>query len=347
MPPTPFNDTFLRACRKQAVDRIPVWYMRQAGRYQPEYRAIKANLTLLDIVKRPDLCAEVTLLPVKQLGVDAAILFSDIITPIGAMGVPFEIRDGVGPHTDAPVRTAADVARVQVPDFAATIPYVGETIKRLRTALHVPLIGFCGAPFTLACYMIEGGPSKQYAHVKGLMYGDTLLWHRFMETLTAGMIAYLKFQAASGAQALQVFDSWVGQLSKEDYDSYVLPHMRTLLTEVRRETKVPLLHFGVGTGHLLESLRAAGGDVIGLDWRVDLASAWWRLGYMAVQGNLDPSLLLGPWELVAERAQKILAQVDHPGFIFNLGHGVLPQTPVDSLRRLTQLVHAWKVKTPD
>ncbi|MCE9616566.1 MAG: uroporphyrinogen decarboxylase [Lentisphaerae bacterium] len=347
MAATPFNDTFLRACRKQAVPRLPVWYMRQAGRYQPEYRAIKANRSLLDIVASPELCTEVTLLPVQQLGVDAAILFSDIITPLGPMGVPFEIRDGVGPRTETPVRTAADIARLHTPDFTTVLPHVGETIRLLRQALNVPLIGFCGAPFTLACYLVEGGPSKHYARVRGLMYGETALWHRLMETLTAGMAAYLAFQAQSGAQALQVFDSWVGQLTRADYDMFVLPHMQALFTEVQRLTNVPLLHFGVDTGHLLESLRAAGGNVIGLDWRVEVASAWWRLNYeVAVQGNLDPGLLLGPWDLIDTRARRILAQVDRPGFIFNLGHGVLPQTPVEILQRLTRLVHEHAPITP-
>lgn len=338
----PLNDAFLRACRKQPADRIPVWYMRQAGRYQPEYRAIKSSRTLLEIVADPDRCAEVTLLPVQQLGVDAAILFSDIITPAAAMGIPFTIQDGVGPRTESPLRTAADVARLHVPDCEAEIPYVAETIRRLRKSLHVPLIGFCGAPFTLACYMIEGGPSKQYALVKGLMYGNEPLWHQLMETLTASMIAYLNFQAAAGAQALQVFDSWVGQLAREDYERFVMPHMRTLVSEVKRTTKLPLLHFGVGTAHLLESFRSVGCDVVGLDWRTDITSAWWRLNHrVAVQGNLDPGLLLGPWELVEERARAILVQVDRPGFIFNIGHGVLPQTPVEILQRLTKFVHAW------
>lgn len=331
-----------------AVDRIPAWYMRQAGRYQPEYRAIKEGLSLLDIVARPDICTEVTLLPVRQLDVDAAILFSDIVTPLGPMGVPFEIVDNVGPRTSQPVRRVEDIARLRVPDFGTELPHVADTIRRLRAALSVPLIGFCGAPFTLACYLVEGGPSKHYAHVRGLMYGNPAQWHRLMTTLTQGMAAYLVFQAEAGAQALQVFDSWVGQLTRQDYDIFVLPHMQALFTEVhRRAAGVPLLHFGVGTGHLLESLRTAGGDVIGLDWRVDVASAWWRLNYaVAVQGNLDPGLLLGPWETVAERAQAILAQVDRPGFIFNLGHGVLPQTPVDTLRKLTALVHAHTPTRP-
>ncbi|MDA0990031.1 MAG: uroporphyrinogen decarboxylase [Verrucomicrobia bacterium] len=340
---TPFNDAFLRACRGERADHIPAWYMRQAGRFQPEYRAIKAHHTLSEIVAQPDLCAQVTRLPVDQLGVDAAIMFADIMTPIEAMGIAVEIRDGIGPCLDDPLRTADDIALVDVPDYDQDIPFVAETIKQLRATLTVPLIGFCGAPFTLACYLVEGGPTKHYAHVKALMYGDSPLWHQLMERLTRGMVAYLAFQARAGAQALQVFDSWVGSLGVDDYQTFVLPHMQNLFAETQRLTDVPLIHFGTNTGHLLESLSTLGADVIGIDWRVRLADAWSRLGdSQTIQGNLDPGLLLGPIGGETAAAQRILDQVDRPGFIFNLGHGVLPQTPVEHLKRLTDFVHAHR-----
>lgn len=339
----PLHDVFLRACRREPVARVPVWYMRQAGRYQPEYRAIKAQRSLMDIVHDPALCAEVTLLPVQQLGVDAAILFSDIMTPMAPMGFAFEIRDGVGPVIADPVRTAADVARLRHPDFGTELPHVSETIRLLRAALQVPLIGFCGAPFTLACYLIEGGPSKHYARVKRMMYGEPAAWHQLMEKLAAGMADYLVMQVTAGAQALQVFDSWVGQLARVDYEEFVLPHTRGLFREVRRRCPVPLLHFGVGTGHLLASFRDLGADVIGIDWRTELAEARRQLGPdLALQGNLEPGLLVGEWwEQLEPRAARVLAQgAAAPGFIFNLGHGVLPQTSPAMLRRLTDFIHA-------
>ncbi len=340
----PVSDAFLRACRGEPVARLPVWYMRQAGRYQPEYRAIKATRSLMDIVHDPALCTEVTLLPVRQLDVDAAILFSDIMTPLAPMGFAFEIRDGVGPVLADPIRTPADLNRLRAPDFAAELPYVTDTIRHLRAALTVPLIGFCGAPFTLACYLVEGGPSKHYARVKSLMIGQPETWHHLLATLATRMADYLVMQADAGAQALQVFDSWAGQLDREDYARYVEPHTRTLFQELRRRTSVPLLYFGVGTGHLLESFRTLGAHVIGLDWRTDPIEARNRLGPdLAIQGNLDPGLLVGDWwPEIEARAARLLAQTaDRPGFIFNLGHGVLPQTSPAMLRRLTDFVHAW------
>ncbi|MDE0838455.1 MAG: uroporphyrinogen decarboxylase [Kiritimatiellae bacterium] len=336
-----FNDNFLRACRRESVDRIPVWFMRQAGRYQPEYRKIRKSLSLMDIVHTPDVCTEVTLLPVKQLDADAAILFSDIMTPIGAMGVDFEIREGIGPCIDNPLRTATDVARVRQVDFETELPHVKETIAMLRRELSVPLIGFCGAPYTLACYLVEGGPSKHYAHVKSMMYGDPTTWHRLMESLTDGMIDYLRFQADAGAQALQVFDSWIGSLAASDYRTYVKPHMRRLFEAIRASTDVPLLHFGVNTGHLLEDLKDAGGQVIGIDWRTELSEARRRLGPdVALQGNLDPGLILAPAEQRRARVDEILSQMSMNGYIFNLGHGVLPMTDGAVLRDVADQVHA-------
>ena len=339
-PRASFNDNFLRACRCEPVDRIPAWYMRQAGRYQPEYREIKKTRSLADIVMDPDLCARVTTLPVDQLNVDAAILFSDITTPIAPMGITFKIRDSVGPCLEKPVRSGADVRRLAVPDFASRMPYVAETIRLLRDRLQVPLIGFCGAPYTLACYLVEGGPSKHYSHVRRIMHGDPELWNELMDVLTTGMTAYLAFQASCGAQALQIFDSWVGTLGVEDYRAHVLPHLQRLVGQVKQHADVPVVYFGVHTGHLLEDISKTGCDVIGLDWRISLADARdIAPRTIALQGNLDPGLLLGPWDVLAARAKAILNQARQPGFIFNLGHGVTPQTPVESLQKLTQLVH--------
>jgi uroporphyrinogen decarboxylase len=318
--------------------------MRQAGRYQPEYRTIKKQHTLAEIVERPELCAEVALLPVSQLGVDAAILFSDITTPMNAMGADFEIRDGIGPCLESPFRSSSDLDRLSLPRFEDVLSHVGETIGLLRERLEIPLIGFSGAPYTLASYLVEGGPSKHYAQVKGLMYGDSSMWHRLMEILAGAMAEYLKFQAGAGAQALQIFDSWAGTLGKHDYEAYVAPHMQGLVEEVRRGTDVPLVHFGTNTGHLLEAISATGYDVIGVDWRISLAEARKRIpDSIAIQGNLDPTLLLAPWPELEKNAERILAEAPARGFIFNLGHGVLPPTPVDTLRRLTELVHAYPI----
>jgi len=314
--------------------------MRQAGRYQPEYREIKKTRRLVDIVMDPKLCALVTLSPIDQLNVDAAILFSDIIMPIAPMGITFEIRDGIGPCLDNPIREREHVKRLSVPDFAAGMPYVSETISILRNQLTVPLIGFCGAPFTLACYLIEGGPSKHFTHVRRTMHGDPDFWNVLMEILTAGMSAYLRFQAECGAQALQIFDSWVGTLGVDDYQDHVLPHLMRLVSEVNNHADVPIIYFGVHTGHLLEKIAESGCDVIGLDWRVSIAEARRRVpANIALQGNLDPGLLLGPWDKLEQHAQSILDQVAEPGFIFNLGHGVTPETSVETLQKLTQFVH--------
>ena len=342
-----FNDNFLRACRREPVDHIPVWFMRQAGRYEPEYREIRKSYSLMDIVRHPEFCVEVTASPVTRLGVDAAILFSDIMTPIGAMGIDFEIREGIGPCVDDPIRSASDLDRIRQVDFDTEIPYVGETIAELRKVLSVPLIGFCGAPYTLASYIIEGGPTKHYANVKRMMYGQTSLWHRLMESLSRGMVDYLVFQARSGAQALQIFDSWVGSLSAADYCTYVQPHMRNLFSEMKAKTDVPLLHFGVNTGHMLEHLRDAGGDVIGIDWRTELSEARRRLGAgVALQGNLDPGVVLAPTERWQARTDEILNQMVGPGYIFNLGHGVLPMMERADLRAVAERVHAHPVPPP-
>lgn len=337
-----FNDTFLRACRKEETTHTPIWFMRQAGRYQPEYREIRKKYSLIEICKHPDVCAEVTILPVQQLGVDAAILFSDITLPLGPMGIPFDIVENVGPVIHTPIRTPEDVERVHHFSGEESLPYVGETLKILKRELNVPTIGFIGAPFTLASYMIEGGPSKNYSKTKGFMYNHPQAWHKLMDKLTVAMIDYLKYQHQSGAEALQVFDSWVGNLGIEDYKEYVFPHMQKLFTSLQ-SLNVPLIHFGVVTGHLLEMMKDCGASVVGLDWRVRVDESWKRLNYeVAVQGNLDPSAIIAPWNVIEQKCKFILDQVDRPGFIFNLGHGIMPQTDGDILKRIVDYVHNYK-----
>ncbi|MCI2436598.1 uroporphyrinogen decarboxylase, partial [Candidatus Acetothermia bacterium] len=335
-----FNDRFLRACRRETVDCTPIWFMRQAGRYQPEYRRLRETYSLIEICHNPDLCAEVTLLPVRQLHVDAAILFSDISLLLGPMGVQFQIEEGVGPVIERPIRSLQDLERLRPLTPETDLPFVLETIRLLRRELRVPLIGFAGAPFTLASYLIEGGPSRAFIRTKALIYQEPVFWHRLLEKLTDAVARFLHVQVQAGAQALQIFDSWVGCLSPSDYREYIQPHMSRLFAEIRA-TNVPIIHFGVNTHGLLELMSEAGGDVIGIDWRVHLDRAWNCIGSQrAIQGNLDPALLLGPWRLVEQRAREILEQAGgDPGHIFNLGHGVLPETSPDQLKRLVELVH--------
>ena len=336
------NDRFLRACRREPVDRTPVWFMRQAGRYMPEYRAIRQRHSLLDICRRPELAAEVTLQPVDRLDVDAAILFSDLLLPLEPLGIPFDFVKGEGPVIHEPVRSADDVARLRKFEPRESLGHVLATIRLLRAELadRVPLIGFGGAPFTLASYAVEGGPSNRYARTKALMYGEPEAWHRLCETLSAAVAGYLEAQVEAGAQAIQVFDSWVGALSPGDYREFVLPHTRRVLSAVAA-TGVPVLHFGTGTATLLEAMTEAGGDVIGVDWRVPLDEAWERIGpERAVQGNLDPTLLLGRIDRLLAGADEVLQRAGgRPGHIFNLGHGILPETPVAHVRTLARFVH--------
>lgn len=335
------NSRFLRACRKERVDRTPVWFMRQAGRYQPEYRALRERHTMLEICRMPELCVRTTMLPVDQLGVDAAILFADITLPLLGMGVPFEIVEGTGPVIERPVRTEAQVSALRRFEPEQEVPYVLEAIRILRRELKVPLIGFAGAPFTVASYMIEGRGSRDLALTKRMLHGAPELWARLMEHLTDATIAYLRAQVLAGAQAVQLFDSWVGALSPRDYARAVLPHMRRLF-EAAGTLGVPAIHFGTGTGGLLPLMASAGGAAMGVDWRVGLSWAWSQVGEMAIQGNLDPALLLSPFEGVVAAATEIMEDAGgRPGHIFNLGHGVLPQTPPDSLRRLVDLVHGF------
>jgi uroporphyrinogen decarboxylase len=334
------NDRFLRACRREPVDRTPVWFMRQAGRYMAEYRALRQKHTLLELCRTPDLAVEVTLQPVRALGVDAAILFSDLLLPLDPLGVPFDFQAGEGPVVESPLRSAADIARLRRFEPREDLGMVLETIRALRRVLDVPLIGFAGAPFTLASYAIEGGHSVSFAATKSLMYTDAPAWHRLAGLLADVVADYLAAQVEAGAQALQVFDSWVGALDEADYREFALPHVSALFARLRR-LGVPLIHFGVGTTHLLPVLREAGGDVIGVDWRTPLDQAATRLGGgVALQGNLDPTALLGPRERLLARVDAVLeAASGLPGHVFNLGHGVLPPTPVENVRAVVERVH--------
>jgi uroporphyrinogen decarboxylase len=339
--PAPRPDArFLRAARGLPVDTTPVWFMRQAGRALPEYRKIRERATLLEITRDPALCAEVTLQPVRRLGVDAAILFADITTPFAGLGVAFDIREGVGPVIERPVRTLADVAALRPFEPEAAVAPLLEAIRLIRRESPVPLIGFAGAPFTLACYLVEGGPSRDFLHTKRLMHADPDAWARLLDILVDATIAYLRAQVEAGAEAVQVFDSWVGGLSPLDYERRLLPAMRRLFAGIA-DLGVPSIHFGVGTAGILDLQASAGGDVIGLDWRIALSDGRRLVGDRAVQGNLDPVLLLGPWEGVEESARWILAEnAGRAGHVFNLGHGVLPGTDPDHLARLVELVHA-------
>ncbi len=334
------DDLFLRACRRQPVERTPVWFMRQAGRYQPEYRALREHHGILEICRTPELAAEVTALAVRQLGVDAAILFSDIMVPVAAMGVDLRIEDGRGPVVDSPVRAAADVARVRPLDPAEDVPFVAEAVRILVKELDVPLIGFAGAPFTLASYLVEGGPSRDFVRTKALMLGEPKVWRSLMDRLSSAVLAYLRAQVEAGARAVQLFDSWAGALSPGDYEEHVLPSSRAVL-EGLADLGVPRIHFGVGTGELLPLMRDAGADVVGVDWRVPLDVAWDRIGHeAAIQGNLDPAAVLASWDVLRGKALDVLGGAGgRPGHVFNLGHGVLPETSPDTLRRLVDLVH--------
>ena len=320
----------------------PVWFMRQAGRYMASYRAIREQHTLLDICRNPELAAQVTLQPVNEIDVDAAILFSDLLLPLEPMGIPFDFVHGEGPVIDPPVRTVSRIDSLRRFEPRESLSHVLETIRLVRTQLadRVPLIGFAGAPFTLASYAIEGGPSSTYARTKALMYGEPAAWHRLADTFATVVADYLTAQIEAGAQAVQVFDSWVGALSASDYREFALPHTQKIFTTVQ-SLGVPTLHFGTGTTTILSEMREAGGDVIGLDWRIPLDEGWAQVGEdRAVQGNLDPTLLLGPVERMLRGAYEVLQRAGgRPGHIFNLGHGILPSTELDHVRTLARFVH--------
>ncbi len=331
---------FLRAARGLPVDATPVWFMRQAGRSLPEYRRIRERATLLEITRDAALCAEVTLQPVHRLGVDAAILFADITTPFAGLGIAFDIREGVGPVIEHPVRSLEDVMALRPFEPAAAVAPLLEAVGLVRRESPVPLIGFAGAPFTLACYLVEGGPSRDFVRTKRLMHAQPETWAALLDVLVETTLRYLRAQVAAGAEAVQVFDSWVGCLSPHDYERRLLPWM-TRLFDGLAGLGVPTIHFGVNTAGILHLQASAGGDVIGLDWRIALAEGRSRVGDRAVQGNLDPVLLLGPWDAIEEGARWVLDQNGgRPGHVFNLGHGVLPATDPDHLARLVDLVHA-------
>jgi uroporphyrinogen decarboxylase len=346
--PVTTNETppsrFLRACRRETVDATPIWLMRQAGRYMPAYRALRERYGILDLIKRPELACEVTLQPLAEFDLDAAIVFADILPLLEAMGLSLEFVRGEGPLIHNPLRSAADVDRLRHPEPEEALWFTLEAIRLARRELAVrgiPLIGFSGAPFTLACYAVEGGASRHQARVKRLMMGEPAVWDALMTKLSDAAGRYLRAQVEAGAQAVQLFDSWCGELSPADYAASVLPYTKRTIDAVR-ESGVPVIHFGVGTAGLLDCLRETGAGVIGVDWRIDLDAARRRLGpTLAVQGNLDPIALLAPWDALRQRARIVLDQAgEQPGHVFNLGHGVLPETPMDNVKRLVDFVHA-------
>ncbi|MEO8606443.1 MAG: uroporphyrinogen decarboxylase [Chloroflexota bacterium] len=342
------NCRFLRACRREQVEATPIWLMRQAGRYMAEYRQLREKYSILELIKTPELACEVTLQPMNAFDLDAAIIFADILPPLEGMGLELDFVKGEGPAIYNPVRTADDVAHLRVTPPEESLSFTLEAIKLARAALDgrgLPLIGFSGAPFTLAAYAVEGGGSSNHLKVKSLMMSDPSTWHALMEKLSEVVGHYLLAQARAGAQVLQLFDSWVGQLAPEDYRHCVMPYTRRAL-DIARGAGVPIIHFGTDTGGMLELLRDAGGDVIGVDWRINLDTAWARLGdQVAVQGNLDPIALFAPWPELQKRAQIVLDQAQgRPGHIFNLGHGILPNTPIDNVKRLVDFVHEYTAR---
>jgi uroporphyrinogen decarboxylase len=339
--PAPWHDSrFLKACRRETVNATPIWLMRQAGRYMREYRELRARVPFLDLCKNPDLVAEVTVTAAERLGVDAAILFADLLLIVEPLGFELEYEKVEGPQVQPAIRAAADVARLREVEPGA-LDYVFEGIRRVRAALRpdLPLIGFAAAPFTLASYLIEGGGSRSYTRTKAFMCSDPGAWRALMEHLARNLASYARGQIEAGAQALQIFDTWVGCLGPGDYQDFVLPWSRALFEALPRD--VPVIHFGTGTGALLELMQEAGGSVMGLDFHVELDAAWERLGYeTAVQGNLDPSVLLAAPDLIRARVERILRQAGgRPGHIFNLGHGILPETPYENVTALVEMVH--------
>jgi uroporphyrinogen decarboxylase len=337
-------DRFLRACRGEPVDVVPVWFMRQAGRYMQEYRELRTRHSMLELCHTPELAAEVTLQPVRALGVDAAILFADILLPLEPMGASFDFVAGEGPAFEHPVRNAADVARLRVVDPEESLAYVLEAVRLVRRELDgkTPLIGFAGAPFTLASYLVEGGKSTNFARTKGLMYREPAVWRQLLGKLAEVIRRYLQAQIAAGAEAVQLFDSWAGALSPEDYREFVLPHTREVLAALE-PAGVPVIHFATGNAAWIELAREAGGTVIGVDWRIRIDDARRRLGAeVPVQGNLDPLLLQAPRELLARRVDEILERARGPGHVFNLGHGILPETSPDQVKFVVDRVHAWR-----
>ena len=341
------NDRFLRACRREPVDCTPVWFMRQAGRYMAEYRALRQSYSLLQIVAQPELAVAVTLQPVDAIEVDAAILFSDLLLPFTPMGLEFDFIKGEGPSIEHPIRSAADVDRLRIFEPRQALAHVLETIRLLRRELtgRLPLIGFGGAPFTLAAYAIEGGPSTNYARTKAFMYSQPRAWHQLCGAFATVMIDFLKAQVEAGVQALQIFDSWAGALGRLDYREFAMPHSARIFEELRG-VGVPIIHFGVGTTAILRDLAETGGDIVGVDWRLPLDDAWTIVGSnRGIQGNLDPTLLLGPPDRLLAAADDVLRRAaGRAGHIFNLGHGILPETPLEHVQALARHVHEHSVR---
>jgi uroporphyrinogen decarboxylase len=337
------NSSFVRACKMQTVDHTPVWFMRQAGRYMAEYRAVRKQHSLLEICKNPSLAAEVTITAAEILQVDAAIIFADLLLPLEVMGLPFHFSAGEGPVIEKPVRTKQDVAKLRT-DRAGELGYVSEAVSLVAKHFRdrVPVIGFCGAPFTLASYMIEGGGSRNYVHTKKMMYNSPAEWESIMGKLVAVTSEYAAEQVRAGADAIQVFDSWVGCLSVEDYRRYVLPHVTRMVKDLQK-TSAPIIYFGTDSATLLPAMKETAAEVIGLDWRIPLDEGWQRLDYAcAVQGNLDPVLLFADWKELKSRAEEILKRAaGWPGHVFNLGHGILPETPVENVKNLARFVQEY------
>jgi uroporphyrinogen decarboxylase len=341
----PMNSRFLDACRRRPTDVRPVWFMRQAGRYMKPYRDIRQKHGILEICKRPDLAAEVTLQPVEILDVDAAIIFADLLLPVEPMGLRLRFAPGEGPVIDNPVRTSSDIDSLSISN-TDDLGYVGESIQQVVKALagRVPVIGFVGAPFTMASYMIEGGPSRTFLKTKTMMYRDETLWRRLMGKLVDVLGSFAVLQVAAGARIIQVFDSWVGALGPDDYVRYVAPYSRALIERIRAAS-VPVIHFGTGAAGFFRELHAAGGDVMGVDWRINIDQAWMDISYRsAVQGNLDPAVLMAPIPELRARVHELLKRTgSRPGHIFNLGHGILPETPVESVKACVEIVREFKL----
>ncbi len=339
------NSRFLDACRRRPTDVRPVWFMRQAGRYMKQYRDLRSKHTLLQICKRPDLAAQVTLQPVEMLDVDAAIIFADLLLPVEPMGLKLRYAAGEGPVIDNPVRTSSDIDTLSISN-TDELGYVGEAIQIVVKALagRVPVIGFVGAPFTMASYMIEGGPSRTFLRTKQMMYCDETLWRRLMGKLVDVLGSFAVLQASAGARIVQVFDSWVGALGPDDYVRFVAPYSRALIERIRA-AGVPVIHFGTGASGFFRELHAAGGDVMGVDWRVNIDQAWMDISYRsAVQGNLDPAVLLAPLSELRMRVHEMLKRTgSRPGHIFNLGHGILPETPVENVKACVEIVREFKL----
>jgi uroporphyrinogen decarboxylase len=333
---------FVKACQAQPVDRTPVWFMRQAGRYMPEYRAVRKQYSLIEICKRPEVAADVTITAAEALGVDAAIIFADLLLPLEVMGLPFHFSPGEGPVIDRPIRDQVDISRLRI-DRTADLGYVAEAVRLVckHFGPRLPVIGFCGAPFTLASYMIEGGGSRNYVNTKKMMYSSPAAWDELMAKLVSVVSQYAAEQVRAGADVIQIFDSWVGCLSVDDYCRYVLPRTTELVRSLRK-AGVPIIYFGTDSATLLPSMKQTGAEVIGLDWRIPLDEGWNAVGSGAVQGNLDPVVLFADWKEIKPKAKEILRRAaGRPGHIFNLGHGILPETPVENVKVLAKFVQEY------